>query len=163
MCLLLVIPCPLFLAEMTSRRELQILQFNEKTIGQFSLYFHSLSSFFPFDLPLPTSQLSIIRSGFLAPGTNGFNHVVHADDRDVDYVFGGVEWLGEPVYLNPNTQKQTFGNQQKNTLHMMNVNNNKNMYFKIMLNFSKAIFIHGARQWRWSVLHTKFALVLITG
>ena len=38
----------------------------------------------------------------------GFNQVVHADDRDADYIVGGVEWLGEPVYLNPNTQKLTF-------------------------------------------------------
>ena len=84
-------PCPLSLAEMASRRGLQILQFNEKTIGQFSLYFYSLSSFFPFDLPLPTSRLSTIRSGFLVPGPTGLNHVVHADDRDADYVVGGVE------------------------------------------------------------------------
>ena len=49
----------------------------QKTIGQFSLYFYSLSSFFPFDLPLPTSQLSIIRSGFLVPGPTGLHHVVH--------------------------------------------------------------------------------------
>ena len=85
-------PCPLSLTEMASQRGLQILQFNtKKTIGQFSLHFYSLSSFFPFDLPLPTSQLSIIRSGFLVPGPIGFNQVVHADDRDADYIVGGVE------------------------------------------------------------------------
>ena len=84
-------PRPPSLTEMASRRGLQILQFNEKTIGQFSLYFHSLSSFFPFDLPLPTSQLSIIRSGFLVQGPTGFHHVVHANDRDAHYNFGGVE------------------------------------------------------------------------
>ena len=86
-------PCPLSLAEMASRRGLQILQFNtkKKTIGQFSLHFYSLSSFFPFDLPLPTSQLSIIRSGFLVQGPTGFHHVVPADDRDADYDVGGVE------------------------------------------------------------------------
>ena len=69
-----------------------MLQFNAKnTIGQFSLHFYSLSSFFPFDLPLPTSQLSIICSGFLVPGRTGFHHVVHANDRDAHYNFGGVE------------------------------------------------------------------------
>ena len=56
-----------------------------------SLHFYSLSSFFPFDLPLPTSKLLIVRSGFLVPGPTGFNHVVHADDRDADYIVGGVE------------------------------------------------------------------------
>ena len=85
-------PRPLSLTEMASRRGLQILQFNAKnTIGQFSLHFYSLSSFFPFDLPLPTSQLSIIRSGFLVQGPTGFHHVVHADDRYADYDVGGVE------------------------------------------------------------------------
>ena len=84
-------PCPLSLAEMATQRGLQILQFNEKNdSGQFSLYFYSLSSFFPFDLPLPTSQLSIIRSGFLVQGPTGFHHVAHADDRDADYDVGGV-------------------------------------------------------------------------
>ena len=54
-------------------------------------HFYSLPSFFPFDLPLPTSQLSIIRSGFLVQGPTGFHHVVHANDRDAHYNFGGVE------------------------------------------------------------------------
>ena len=85
-------PHPPSLTEMASRRGLQIFQFNtKKTIGQFSLHFYSLSSFFPFDLPLPTSQLSIIPSGFLVPGPTGFHHVVHADDRDADYDVGGGE------------------------------------------------------------------------
>ena len=54
-------------------------------------HFYSLPSFFPFVLPLPTSQLSIIRSGYLVPGPISFHHVVHADDRDADYDVGGVE------------------------------------------------------------------------
>ena len=92
MCLLLDLPCPLFLAEMASRRGLQILHVNaKKTIGQFSLHFYSLSSLFPFDLPLPTSQFSIIRSRFLVPGPTGLHHVVHTDDRDAYYEVGGVE------------------------------------------------------------------------
>ena len=85
-------PCPLSLAEMATQRGLQIAQFKEKNdSGQFSLYFYSLSSFFPFDLPLPTSQLSIIRSRFLVPGPTGLHHVVHTDDRDAYYNVGGVE------------------------------------------------------------------------
>ena len=54
-------------------------------------HFYSLPSFFPFVLPLPTSQLSIIRSCFLVPGPTDFHYVVHADDRDADYNVGGVE------------------------------------------------------------------------
>ena len=61
--------------------------------------------------PLSTSQWSIICSGFLVPVPTGLHHVVHADDRDADYDVDGVEWLGEPVYLNPNTQQLTFGDQ----------------------------------------------------
>ena len=70
-------PCPLSLAEMASRRGLQILQFNEKK--GWTVFIVSL---FPFP---------IIRSGFLVPGPSGFNHVVQADDRDKDYIVGGVE------------------------------------------------------------------------
>ena len=85
-------PCPLSLAEMASRRGLQILQFNaKKRLDSFHYIFIPFHPFFPFDLPLPTSQLSIICSGFLVPGRTGFHHVVHADDRDADYDVGGVE------------------------------------------------------------------------
>ena len=78
-------PCPLSLAEMASRRGLQILQFNAKNDWTVFITFLFPFILFPFDLPLPTSQLSIIRSGFLVPGPTGFHHVVHADDRDADY------------------------------------------------------------------------------
>ena len=53
------------------------------------------------------------------PVPTGLHHVVHADDRDADYDVDGVEWLGEPVYLNPNTQKLTFEGKQKITLYRM--------------------------------------------
>ena len=45
------------------------------------------------------------------PGPTAFHHVVHADDRDAVYNVGGLEWLWEPVFLNPNRQKLTFENQ----------------------------------------------------
>ena len=77
-------PCPLSLAEMASRRGLQILQFNAKKRLD---SFHYI--FIPFHLP--TSQLSIIGSVFLVPGPTGFHHVVPADDRDADYDVDGVE------------------------------------------------------------------------
>ena len=84
-------PCPLSLAEIAYCNSTQ------KKIGQFSLHFYSLSSFFPFDLPLPTSQLSIICSGFLVPGRTGFHHVVHAYDRDADEPQKAETNLCEPI------------------------------------------------------------------
>ena len=81
-------------------------------LDSFHYIFIPFHPFFPsIYLSLQTSQLSIICSGFLVPGRTGFHHVVHAYDRDADYNFGGVEWLGEPVYLNPKKQKLTFVNQ----------------------------------------------------
>ena len=88
-------PCPLSLAEMASRRGLQILQFN------------------PFSLRFASTYFTIINHPFRLPraGAHCIPHFVRADDRDADYDVGGEEYLGEPVYLNPNTQKLTFENQ----------------------------------------------------
>ena len=84
-------PRPPSLTEMASRRGLQILQVNAKNDWTVFITFLFPVILFPFNLPLPTSQLSIIRSRLLVPGPTGLHHVVHTYDRDAYYNVGGVE------------------------------------------------------------------------